>query len=299
MRVLARLVLSVLSGSLIAAAPPPRRSTRACCASPMSRDADRLRLRRRHLGGAQAGRRRGAPQLAARRGVVPALLAGRQDARLFRQLRRQHRRLHRARAGRRSVAPDVAPDDRPRARLAPGRHAGPVRVVARERPAALQPVLPGLRQGRAGREAAGPLRRVRHLLARRQAGRLPAAVAGVPHLEALSRRLGARRLDVRPDDQGVGQRHRQRRQRRTPDVARRHALLPLRSRRQPARQHLGPRQERHAAAGDAVRRLRRDVPGPRPRGHRVRGGRPPLPAEPGDREGDAKSPSRSSPTGPR
>ena len=38
-----------------------------------------------------------APQLAARRGVVPALLAGRLAHRLQRQLRRQHRRLRRAR----------------------------------------------------------------------------------------------------------------------------------------------------------------------------------------------------------
>ncbi len=43
---------------------------------------------------AEAGRRRGPPQLAARRGILPALLARRQDARLLGQLRRQHRRLH-------------------------------------------------------------------------------------------------------------------------------------------------------------------------------------------------------------
>ena len=262
MRLLSRLVPSVLFAALIAA--PGRRADRRAHAAPARclGDADRLRLRRRHLGGAQAGRRRRAPQLAARRGVVPALLPGREDARLLRQLRWQHRRLHGARAGRRADAPDVAPDDRSRARLAPRRHAGPVRVVARERAAALQPVLPGRRQGRAGREAAGPVRRVRHLLPRRQAARLPAAVAGVPHVEALSRRLGARHLDVRPGDQGLGQRDRQRRQRRAPDVARRHALLPVRSRRQPARQHLGPRQERRAAPGDAVRGLRRDASRP-------------------------------------
>ncbi len=59
-------------------------------------------------------------------------------------------------AGRRADAPDLAPDDRSRARLASRRHAGPVRLGARERAAALQPVLPGRRQGRSGREAAGP-----------------------------------------------------------------------------------------------------------------------------------------------
>ena len=87
------------------------------------------------------------------------------------------------------------------------------------------------------------------LLAGRQAARLPAAVAGLPHVEALSRRLGRRtcgRSTSRP--RTAANVTSQRRQRREPDVARRHALLPLRSRRQPARQHLGPRQGRRPCA---------------------------------------------------
>ena len=44
---------------------------------------------------------------------------------------------------------------------------------------------------RPAREAAGAVRRVRHLLARRRAVRLHADVAGLPQLEAVSRRLGA------------------------------------------------------------------------------------------------------------
>ena len=91
-------------------------------------------------------------------------------------------------------------DGRPRDRLASRRQARAVRVGARERPAALQPVLSRRPRRRPAREAAGAVRRVRRLLAGRRALRLHADVAGLPQLEALSRRLGARPVAVRPED---------------------------------------------------------------------------------------------------
>ena len=94
--------------------------------------------------------------------------------------------------------------------LASRRHAGAVRLEPRQRASALQPVLPGAGHRRPARQAAGAVRRVRQLLARRQAHRLPAADAGVPHLEALSRRMGARHLGVRPDDAGGVECHEER-----------------------------------------------------------------------------------------
>ena len=61
---------------------------------------------------------------------------------------------------------------------------------------------------RAAGEAAGAVRRVRRLLAGRHAVRLHADVAGLPHLEAVSRRLGAGPVAVRSEDVRVAQHHR-------------------------------------------------------------------------------------------
>ena len=189
--------------------------------------ADRLRVRGRHLDRAE-GRRRGHPaQLTGRRGDVPALLARREDHRLQRQLRRQPRRVRRRRHGRHAGAAHAPPDGRPADRLASRRPARAVRVEPRERAPALQPVLPGAGNRRAAREARGALRRVRHVRGRRPPLRVHAAVAGLPHVEALPRRLGLRHLAVRPADHGGVEPDEGRRQRRPGHVVRRHDLLPL------------------------------------------------------------------------
>ena len=249
-------------------------------------DANRLRLRRRHLDRAEDRRRRRPSQLAARRRDLPALLAGRQDDRLHGQLRRQHRRLHRPDDGGEPVRLTYHPmDDRvvdwhpdgKRVLFASSRESGRQRysqfyLVAAK--GGLPEKLPVPYGEFAAFSPDGTERR------------LPAAVAGVPHLEALSRRLGAGHLAVRPQDS------RRRTSRRTtpttsPDVARHDALLPVRSRRQAARQHLGARQgDRRGAAGHAVHRLRRDVPRHRPRRHRLPGRRAAVSPGPASREGE-------------
>ena len=96
----------------------------------------------------------------------------------------------------------------------------------------------------------------------------------------------------------VGERHRRRRERRVPDVARRHDLLPVRSRRQPARQHLGPRQDRRHPPDHAVRRLRRHVPRDRPPTSCSRPAAASICSTSRPRR-RPKSPFRSSPIGPR
>ena len=243
------LALSAVLGSLLAAPAAAQIDARMLRQPDVSATPDRLRLRRRHLGGAEAGRRRRPPQLAARRGIVPALLAGRQDARLLRQLRRQHRRLHGAGAGRRSVAAHLASDGRSRARLAPRRHAGAVRLVARERPAALQPVLPRRRPRAArprscrSRTASSPPTRPTAsssptCRSRRRSARGSAIAAAGRRTSGRSTWPPSASANVTASDANDEY----------ADVARRHALLPLRSRRQPARQHLGPRQGRRACA---------------------------------------------------
>ena len=86
-------------------------------------------------------------------------------------------------------------------------------------------------------------------------------------------------------------------QRRAADVARRHDLLPLRPRRRTSATTSGRCDVATGARapGDALQRLRHHLPVDRPGRHRVPGRRPALPARPGDREGDAKCRSRSSP----
>ena len=156
MRVLSRLALSVLSGSLIAAAPAAAQIDARMLRQP---DVSATQIAFVYAGDIWVVPKQGgvAVRLSSPRGEesFPRFSPDGTKLAYSAQLRRQHRRLRRARAGRRSVAPDLAPDDRSRARLASRRHARAVRVVARERPAALQPVLPGRRRRRPGREAAG------------------------------------------------------------------------------------------------------------------------------------------------
>ena len=192
------------------------------------------------------------PQLTGRRGDLSALLARRHPAGLQRRLRRQPRGLCRAVRGRRAGPAHASPDGRSRRRLASRWQARAVRLGPRERPPALQPVLSGGPRRRPARKAARAVRRVRRLLARRQAVRLHADVAGLPQLEALSRRLGARLVALRSDHLRGAQHYKQSRQRRAADVARQHDLFPVGSRRERAQQSLGrgsadgPRSPDHA-----------------------------------------------------
>ena len=144
--------------------------------------------------------------------------------------------------------------------MASRRQARALCVEPRERPPAVQSVLSGRPRRRAAREAAGALRRVRRVQRERHRLRLHADVAGLPHVEALSRRLGARSVALQPQDVRVAQSDERSCQRRPADVARQHRLLRLRSRREPAQQHLGARCRIGQAAADyPVHRLRHHV----------------------------------------
>jgi hypothetical protein len=235
-----------------------RRGGRAHAALPgCVRDPHRLRLRRRHLGGGQGRRHRPAPELAPRRGALPALLARRRPARIQRQLRRQHRRLCRRRVRWHAAAGDLRPEPGPAARLEPRRLATPVRVAAGQRHPRHQPALPRAGLGRPPGAPAHGLRRVRRPLTGRAPHRLLYQGPRLPRLEALPRRHRPRHLALRPRDPGVAQPDGERRQRRLPDVARRHALLPVRPRPRAALQHLGAGHfERRAPAGHQLRGLR-------------------------------------------
>ena len=181
---------------------PPRRSTRACCASPTSR-------RRRSPSSTPA-----TSGSSPKQGGVAVRLSSPRGEESFPRFSPDGRTLAFSAnydgntdvytvpaQGGDPVASDVAPDDRPRARLASGRHARAVRVVAaRAAASATTSSTWSPATGGPAEKLPVPYGEFGSLLARRQAGRLPAAVAGVPHLEALSRRLGARRLDVRPGD---------------------------------------------------------------------------------------------------
>ena len=173
-------------------------------------DADRLRLRRRHLGRAQDRRHRRPPELAARRGELPALLARRHDARLHRQLRRQHRRLRRPGAGGDAGAPHVSPDARSRPRLVSRTASACSSPPSARAAAALQPVL--------SRRAEGGLPEKLPVPYGEFAAFSPDAktFAYLPqsqefrNVEALSRRLGAGHVALRPRDEHGDERHRQR-----------------------------------------------------------------------------------------
>ena len=237
--------------------------------------ANRLCLRGRYLDRVEERRHGHAAQLAAGRGVVPAFFARRDEDRLQRRLRRQHRRLRRQCERRRAGAPHLSPDGRPRDWLASRRQARAVCLEPRERPAAIQPVLSRRTRWRAAGEAAGALRRIRRDRPKRHGLRLHADVAGLPHVEALSRRLGAGPVALQSQDVRVAQPDERSRQRRAADVAREHDLLRVGSRRHRAQQHLGARRRLwQDAAGHAVLGLRSDVPVGRRRCDRVSGGRP-------------------------
>ena len=187
--------------------------------------------------------------------------------RLQRQLRRQPRRLRRPDARRRAGAAHASPDGRPRHRLAPRRQARAVRVEPRERAAsATTSSTSSSVDGGLPEKLPVPYGEFGAFSPDGERVRLHAAVAGLPQLEALSRRLGARPLALRPEDVRVAEPHAQPGQRRAADVARQHDLLPLRSRRGRAQQHLGARHgDRRGAPGDAVQttstsRSRRSAP---------------------------------------
>ena len=181
-----------------------------------------------------------------------------------------------------------------------GRQGHPVRDQHDRGQGPLQPALPCCGHGRLARDAAPALRGVRGGGRGRPPAGLHAANQRLPHLEAVPRRLDARHLALRSRDARREEPHPRPRQRRPADVARRHALLPLRPRREQARQHLGPRHgERRVSAGHPLRGVRRALPVDRALRHRVRERRPPVPARAagrgaprgqgrgGDRPGDA------------
>ena len=89
---------------------------------------DRLRQRRRHLGGARARRRRAAAGVASRDRVAPAVLARRNAARLHLDAHRQRRRLRADARHRRRHAAHVRRCDRAGERLVARRPVGSVPV---------------------------------------------------------------------------------------------------------------------------------------------------------------------------
>ena len=178
-------------------------------------------------------------------------------------------------------------------RLASGRQARPLRVGPRERPPALQPVLPR------GAARAGCPRSCRCPTASsapfspdgQQFAYLPQSQA----FRTWKRYRGGWAPDIWLFDLTTlrgDERHEERGERRAPDVARRHALLPV-----------GPRRDSATTSGPStaktgtVRQVTdfRDFdiafPAIGPARHRVRGRRPAVPARPRDREGRRKWPS--------
>ena len=119
-----------------------------------------------------------------------------------------------------------------------------------------------------------------------QAVRLHADVAGLPELEALSRRLGAGSDAVRSEDVRDEEHHEQPGERCAADVARQHDLLSLRSRCRTSATTSGPT----TSAQNGVRQVTQftdfDITFPSigPDCDRVSGRRPALPARPRDRE---------------
>jgi tricorn protease len=236
MRLLSRLVPSVLFASLTAA-PAAAQTMRGCCASPMSRRRRSPRLRRATSGSRPGGRPRDSrpprgeesfPRFSPDGGTLAysANYDGNTDVYTVPVQGGDPTRLTWHPMTDRVL--DWHPDGT-RVLFASSRESGRQRynqfylVSAKGGPAEKLPVPYGEFATFSPTASSSPTCRSR----RRSAPGSGIAAAGRPT------------LDVRPGDQGLGQRHRQRRQRRTPDAARRHALLPVRSRRQPARQHLG------------------------------------------------------------
>ena len=149
----------------------------------------------------------------------------------------------------------------------------------RQRP--LQPALQALGRGRPAGEAAGALRRVRRDLPRRRR-RWPTCRTARTSAPG-SATAAAWAPDIWLFDLAT---HASKTSRTTPPTTASRcgtadALLPLRPRRQQARQHLGLRhRDRQDPPGDDVRRVRRALPVDRPLRHRVRERRPALPARP-------------------
>ena len=135
----------------------------------------------------------------------------------------------------------------PRARVDAGWQAGAVQRAPHAVERAQRASLCRARRGR-HRAAAGRARgRGRLAVARRQAVRVHAGHARVPHVEAVPRRPRAGRLDLRPRREHLRAHHRLRRHRQPAGLAGRHDLLHVGSRRQPEAESLGARRP-HAEA---------------------------------------------------
>ena len=180
------------------------------------------------------------------------------------------------------------------------------RIVFRSRMQLLQrlhrPTLYGVARRRPAGAAALAARRLLLLLARRQEAGLQPRLPRVPHLEALPRRHGRRRMDLRFRDEKdrrshrrIARRFRPRRAGRRspaehhPHVVGRQDLFPVRPRRPQTDEPLRPGRRREdedgAAAADDLHRLRREVPVPGRPGDRLRERRLDLSPRPGDGEG--------------
>ncbi len=247
---------------------------------------DRVCLRRRPVDGAERRRHRCASDGPRRARALPQALARRPHRGVHGRIRWQYRRLQGAGRWRRAAAAHLAPGSGPGRRLDPRRQVDPGPVAARLGDPALRPLLPGARGRRIRAHAAAADRRLRLVRARRQPARVRLAELRQPHLETLPRRQRARDLDLRLQDQPLREDHRVGGRRRVADVGRPHDLLllgPGRTARQPVGLGRGPED---AAAGHALRGLRREVAQRGHQQHRVRERWLPLRHEPARREGD-------------
>ena len=134
--------------------------------------------------------------------------------------------------------------------------------------------------GGLARKAAGAVWGIRRHRRQRHRLRLHADVAGLPHLEALSRRLGAGSVALQPEDVRLAQPDERSGERRAADVARQQRLLRLGSWRRRSGTTSGSLDVASAkvAAGHAVHGLRHHVSLGRRRLDRVPGRRPAVSA---------------------
>ena len=203
----------------------------------------------------------------------PAVLAGRQVDCVQRRLRRQPRRLRGADRGGRAETAHLAPRQRPGARVDARRQAGRLRLRPRLVGAGGTRASGPSRSKAASRAAADASRLPGHVLARRQALRLPDAQLVGRGAPELPRRPEPSGLDRRSQDLRPGRR-RPGPTPRTPirSGSARHGLLHLRPRRGPERLELRHEVE-EGGAGHLVQRLRREVARRRRRRRGVRAGR--------------------------